>query len=75
MCALKTIATATRADPRWVCVRLDTSDQDELRELVPESRRERRGRNPLFRAAFSPFAKTMRAKRGQLEDGGAELGA
>jgi hypothetical protein len=30
---------------------------------------------PLFRAAFSLFAKTMRAKRGQLEDVGAELGA
>jgi nucleoside-diphosphate-sugar epimerase len=30
--------------------------------------------NPLCRAVFSLFAKTMRAKRGLLEDGGAELG-
>ena len=29
---------------------------------------------PLCRAVFSLFAKTMRAKRGVLEDGGAELG-
>jgi hypothetical protein len=28
----------------------------------------------LCRAVFSLFAKTMRAKRGQLQDGGAELG-
>jgi hypothetical protein len=31
--------------------------------------------NPLCRAVLSLFAKTMRAKHGQLEDGGAELGA
>ncbi len=31
--------------------------------------------DPLYRAVFSLFAKTMRAKRGQLEDGGAELDA
>jgi hypothetical protein len=30
---------------------------------------------PLCRAVFSLFAKTMRAKRWQLEDGGADLGA
>jgi hypothetical protein len=30
--------------------------------------------NPLYRAVFSLFAKTMRAKRGLLEDGSAELG-
>jgi DNA invertase Pin-like site-specific DNA recombinase len=30
--------------------------------------------DPLCRAVFSLFAKTMRAKRGLLEDGGAELG-
>jgi hypothetical protein len=28
----------------------------------------------LCRAVFSLFAKTMRVKSGQLEDGGAELG-
>jgi hypothetical protein len=30
--------------------------------------------HPLCRAVFSLFAKTMRAKRGHLEDGGAEHG-
>jgi hypothetical protein len=30
------------------------------------------GQAPLCRAEFSLFAKTMRAKRGLLEDGGAE---
>jgi hypothetical protein len=29
---------------------------------------------PLYRTVFSLFAKTMRARRGQLEDRGAELG-
>jgi hypothetical protein len=32
------------------------------------------GQDPLCRAVFSLFAKTMRAKRGHLEDGGVELG-
>jgi hypothetical protein len=31
-------------------------------------------RDPLYRAVFYLFAKTMRAKRGHLQDGGAELG-
>jgi hypothetical protein len=31
------------------------------------------GENPLSRDTFYLFAKTMRAKRGLLEDGGAEL--
>jgi hypothetical protein len=30
--------------------------------------------DPLYRAVFYLFAKTMRAKRGHLEDGSAELG-
>jgi hypothetical protein len=33
-----------------------------------------RCRDPPYRALFSLFAKTMRAKGGHLEDGGAELG-
>jgi hypothetical protein len=47
---------------------------DSVRVPTRRSRCSVRDGDPLYRAVFYPFAKTMRAKRGHLQDGGAELG-
>jgi hypothetical protein len=41
---------------------------------LPRGSEHDRPDDPLYRAVFSLFAKTMRAKRGLLEDGGADFG-